>query len=320
LRGEDAGHATGRRRIGQCKRWQHWHRQSAGLTHRTPTGDQSVGRDAVRWCGRATGRPIRSGRTRLRMRSRRRRRRSRRRDRPARPRWVRRTTLRPAPVRTGRMRPTWSWRRRYGRVRRTAQRPRRLTRGGARRIRARWVRSGCVRPRWVRVGWVRPVRLRIGVAPRVVWTRGVAMRIGRRCPATGRDRAARTPGPVSPTRCPRRHRAPRVRARRVGARRRHSGRHRRMRGRRGVRSRPAAVRCAGTLLRNRGAAGTGRERRLRAPPGVRPAGRATLVAVLIGLARRNPLPGHRRHAGPGRGGGAGALVTLLVTHAASPRP
>ena len=230
------------------------------------------------------------------------------------------------------MGPTGARRCRYGRVRRTAERPRRLTRRGARRIRAGWIRPRCVRPGRVCVGWIcvrwihvgrirtvrvtaRSVRLRFGVAPRVVRTRVIAMRFGRRRPATGRDWASRTPGRATATWCPRRHRSPRVHGRWAGA-----GRHRRVHGGRAVRSGPGAIRCAGTLLRDRGAAGPRWERRLRAPPRVGSAGRPSLVAVLIGLARRHPLPGHRWHAGPGRGGGARAFVTLVVAHAASPRP
>jgi len=226
--------------------------------------------------------------------------RSGRRDRSARSRRIRRTTLRPARVRAGRVRSSGAWRRRDRRVRRPTERPRRLTRCRARRIWAGRIWTRCVRAGRIRVGWVGPgrhrtvrmtarsVRLRVGVGPRVVRTGMVAMRIGRRYPATGLNWAARSPRTV------------------------HGGR--------GIWSGSAAVRSAAALLRDRGPAGTGRQRRLRASPGVLTTGRATLVLVVVGIGRRYPLPGHRRHAGPGRGGGAVAIVTLVVAHAASPRP
>jgi hypothetical protein len=250
--------------------------------------------------------------------------------RPTGSRWVRRTTLRAAAVRAGRVRSTGAWRRRRGRVRRTTERPRRLTRCRARRIWAGRIRTRCVRAGRIRIGRIGPgshrtvrmaarsVRFRVSVRPRVVRTGMVAMRIGWRYPAARRNRAARTPCSRTSTWRTGRRRAPRTRSRRVRARRWHARWHRTVHGGRGLRS--DAVRAAAALLRDRGAAGTGWQRRLRAPPSVGTSGWTSLILAVVGLARSDSLPGHGRDAGPGRRGGAGAFVTLVVAHAASPRP
>jgi len=153
--------------------------------------------------------------------------------------------------------------------------------------------------------------------------------------ATGRNGGSRAPRCCPSTRRPGRRRAPRVHCLRVRARWWRPGWHRRVhggravvtggRGRtgaggRGVRTGSGTVRYAGALLRHRGTAGARWQWRLRASPSVGAPGRATLVVGVVGLARHDPLPGHRRNTGPGRGGGAGAFVTLVVAHAASPRP
>jgi hypothetical protein len=255
--------------------------------------------------------------------------RSGRRDRSAGSRRVRRTTLRAAAVRAGRVRSTGAWRRRHGRVWRPTERPRGLARCRARRIWAGRVRTRCIWAGRIRIGRIgtgshrtvrmaaRSVRFRVGVRPRVVRTGMVAMRIGWRYPATRRNRAARTPRSRTSTWPAGRRRAPRARSRRVRARRWHPGWHRSVHGGRGLRS--GSVRAA-ALLRDRGAAGPGWQRGLRAPPSVGTSGWTSLILVVVGLTRIDSLPGHGRDAGPGRRGGAGAFVTLVVAHAASPRP
>ena len=209
--------------------------------------------------------------------------RSGRRDRSAGSRRVRRTTLRPAAVRAGRVRSTGAWRRRHRRVRRPAERPRRLTRCRARRIWAGRIRTRCIRAGWIRIGRIGPgrhrtvrmtarsVRFRVGVRPRVVRTGMVAMRIGWRSSGhraePGRPdarvphldvvpRAASRPaGSKSAGSCP----AVASRVASDGARWTGSV----------VRVRRRSV--AAALLRDRGAAGPGWQRWLRAPPGRRDA-------------------------------------------------
>jgi hypothetical protein len=221
------------------------------------------------------------------------------------------------------MRSTGAWRRRDRRIRRPAERPCRLTRCGAGRIWTRRVRAGRIRVGRVGPGWHRAVRmtgrsvrLGVGVRTRVVRTGMVMVRIGRWYSPAGRNRAARAPRCGPP---PRRRSQRGVRGRRVRARRCRPGRCRTVHGGRRLRSGPA-VRSAAALLRDRGATGARRQRRLRTSPGILPSGRTTLVLVVGGIARRDPLPGHCRDTRPGRRGGAGAFVTLVAAHAASPRP